>query len=460
MAATAAEIIKADQEHLIHPLHHPIDHAEPMIYVRGKGATIETFGGERYIDGLAGLWNVNVGHGRSELAEAAAAQMKELAYFSAYTGSSNLPAVQLAEKIIALAYDNMQAIFFTCGGAESNESAFKTARFYWKAKGKPNKVKVIARQNAYHGVTLQAMSATGMAPFWKMFEPRVPGFYHIQAPYPYRFQGAKAGETVGHAAARELEEIILREGADTVAAFIAEPIIGGGGVIVPPDDYFPRIREICTKHDVLFIADEVITGFCRTGQWFALTHWNVQPDIQSFAKAVTSGYAPLGGIVVNRDIFETMNSVKPEDRWMHAYTYSGHPMCCAVGLANIAIMERERLWERSAKLGTRLYQGLLELQKELPAIGDVRGGKGLIAAIELVSDRTTKAGFPADQKVGLRMRRDMEKRGFATRIRSYPVPDGSVAEMIFFSPPLIITEQQIDRVLETVRASIKAVLPA
>src|ERR671925_657860 len=164
MALTAAEIIKADQEHLIHPLHHPIDHAEPMIYVRGKGATIETLGGERYIDGLAGLWNVNVGHGRAELAEAAAAQMKELAYFSAYTGSSNLPAVQLAEKLIGLAYDNMQGVFFTCGGAESNESAFKTARFYWKAKGKPDKFKVIARQNAYHGVTQQAMSATGMTP--------------------------------------------------------------------------------------------------------------------------------------------------------------------------------------------------------------------------------------------------------------------------------------------------------
>jgi adenosylmethionine-8-amino-7-oxononanoate aminotransferase len=265
---------------------------------------------------------------------------------------------------------------------------------------------------------------------------------------------------VGQAAARELEEAILREGADTVAAFIAEPIIGGGGVLVPPDDYFPRIREICTKHDVLFIGDEVITGFCRTGQWFALSHWNVQPDIQSFAKAVTSGYAPLGGIVVSRDIFETMNTVKPEDRWMHAYTYSGHPMCCAVGIANIAIMERERLWERSAKLGTRLYQGLLELQKELPVIGDVRGGKGLLAAVELVSDRTTKAGFPADQKVGLRIRRDMEKRGFATRIRSYPVPGGTFSEQIFFSPPLVITEQQIDRVLETVRASIKAVVPA
>jgi adenosylmethionine-8-amino-7-oxononanoate aminotransferase len=392
MTMAASDLVKNDQAHLIHPQHHSSEAAEPMVIVEGKGAVIKDIQGHEYIDGLAGLWNVSVGHGREELAKAAFDQMKTLAYYSNYVGYSNIPAVELASKIVSLSYPNMAAVYFTTAGAEANESAFKTARFYWKAKGKPNKVKVIARQNAYHGVTLQAMSATGMAPFWKMFEPRVPGFYHIQAPYPYRFQGAKAGETVGLAAARELEEIILREGADTVAAFIAEPIIGGGGVIVPPDDYFPRIREICTKHEVLFIGDEVITGFCRTGQWFALTHWNVQPDIQSFAKAVTSGYAPLGGIVVSRDIFETMNTVKPEDRWMHAATYSGHPMCCAVGLANIAIMEKERLWERSARLGTRLYQGLLQLQKELPAIGDVRGGKGLIAAVELVSDRRRRPG--------------------------------------------------------------------
>src|SRR5436309_1341233 len=258
MAATAAEIIKADQEHLIHPLHHPIDHAEPMIYVRGKGATIEMLGGERYIDGLAGLWNVNVGHGRAELAEAAAAQMKDMAYFSAYAGSSNLPAVQLAEKLVGLAYDNMEAVFFTCGGAESNESAFKTARFYWKARGKPDKFKVIARQNAYHGVTQQAMSATGMAAYWKMFEPRVPGFVHIPTCYPYRQQDSKPGETAGQTAARLLDEAISREGQETVAAFIAEPIHGGGGVLYPDDDYFRLVREVCTKREVLFISDEVM----------------------------------------------------------------------------------------------------------------------------------------------------------------------------------------------------------
>ena len=464
MAATTtlepAELIKNDQAHLIHPLHHGSEAAEPLVVVEGHGAMIKDIHGNEYIDGLSCLWNVSVGHGREELARAAHDQMKKLAYFSNYVGSSNIPAVELATKLIGLTYPNLSGVYFTCGGAEANESAFKTARFYWKAKGKPNKTKVIARQNAYHGVTLQTMSATGMAPYWKMFEPRVPGYLHIQAPYPYRFEGAKPGESVGHAAARELEEAIVREGADTVAAFIAEPIIGGGGVLVPPDDYFPKIRELCTKHEVLFIGDEVITGFCRTGQWFALTHWGVQPDIQSFAKAVTSGYAPLGGIVVSREIHDMMNSVPPADRWMHAYTYSGHPMCCAVGLANLEIMERERLWERSAKMGTRLHQGLLGLQKDLAAIGDVRGGKGLLCAAELVSDRGSKAGFPADQKVGLRVRREMEKRGLVTRIRSYPLADGSVSEQIFFAPPLVITEAQVDRILEAVRGAIKAVVPA
>jgi len=444
-----AELVKADQDHLIHSLHHPMDHSEPMIFVKGRGMVITDVQGREYLDGLSGLWNTNVGHGRAELAQAAEAQMKELAYFSAYAGSSNIPAITLADRLVGLAYKNMQAVFFTCGGAESNEAAFKTVRFYWKARGKPDKVKVIARREAYHGVTLQAMSATGIAAYWKMFEPRVPGFLHIQPPYAYRFQGCKAGETVGQAAARELEEAILREGADTVAAFIAEPIIGGGGLIVPPDDYFPRIREICTKHQVLFIADEVITGFCRTGTWFALTHWGVEPDIMSFAKGVTSGYLPLGGIMVSREIKEAMDTVPPESRWMHAYTYSGHPTCCAVGLKNIEIMERERLWENAAKMGTRLYEGLKQTFGSHPHVGDIRGGKGLLAAIELVADRGTKATFPGDQKVGPRVQAEMVKRGVVTRFRG---------ESIFFAPPLIVTETQVDRLISVARDAVKAVL--
>jgi putrescine---pyruvate transaminase len=447
MALDPAVLVKDDQDHLIHPLHHPTDHLEPMVYVKGQGATITDINGREFIDGLAGLWNVNVGHGRQELAQAAATQMSELAYYSAYAGSSNLPAIQLAAKLVSLGPANMQAVFFTSGGAESNESAFKTARFYWKAKGKPGKVKIIARTMAYHGVTLQTMSATGMAAYWKMFEPRVPNFVHIPTCYPYRQEGAKPGETAGQTAARLLEEAIVREGPDTVAAFIAEPIHGGGGVVYPTDDYFPLVRQVCDRHQVLFIADEVITGFCRTGRWFAMEHWNTMPDIMAFAKGVSSGYLPLGGIMVSGDIKRAMDEVKPDDRWMHAYTYSAHPTCCAVGLKNLEIMERERLWERAAMLGRRLHDGLHTALGGHPHVGDIRAGKGLLAAVELVEDRSTKASFAADKKVGPRVLQEMNKRGVVTRAR---------LDHLFFSPPLVISEEQLDRLVSVTRDAIKA----
>src|SRR5881409_2478433 len=255
------KLLEADRRHLLHPLHHPKDHVNPHIWVRGEGAVVWDAQGREYLDGLSGLWNIHVGHGRIELAEAATAQMRTLAYYSGYIGSTNIPAIQLAERLSRLAYPRLNTVFFTTGGAESNETAFQTARFYWKAKNKPNKVKVISRWQGYHGVTLAAMSATGIEPFWKGFEPRLPGFHHVPSPYSYRFSGARQGESVGLAAARMLEEAIVREGADTVGAFLAEPVQGAGGVIVPPADYFPKVREICSRYDVLFIADEVITGF-------------------------------------------------------------------------------------------------------------------------------------------------------------------------------------------------------
>jgi adenosylmethionine-8-amino-7-oxononanoate aminotransferase len=369
-----------------------------------------------------------------------------------------VPAITLANRLIELAYDNMQAVFFTSGGAESNESAFKTARFYWKAMGKPDKVKVIARQQGYHGVTLQAMSATGMPAYWKMFEPRVPGFVHIQTCYPYRFQGARPGETVGQAAARELEEAILREGPDTVAAFIAEPIHGGGGVIYPTDDYFPLVRQVCDRHHVLFIADEVITGFCRTGKWFAMSHWNVKPDMMSFAKGVTSGYLPLGGIMVSRAIKDAIDGVKPEDRWNHAYTYSAHPTCCAVALANLDIMQRERLWENAATMGARLHESLGAAFGDHPHAGDIRGGKGLLAAVELVEDRGSKKNFAADRKVAARVQAEMVKRGLVTRVRPVAGAHPAPGDSIYFAPPLVVTAAELDRIVAAARDSVKAVL--
>jgi putrescine aminotransferase len=446
---STVDLVKEDQEHLFHPLHHPSDHQAPKVWVKGQGILMWDAEGREYIDGLAGLWNVNVGHGRKELAEAAAAQMAELAFCSSYAGATNVPAVKLASKLASLAYPSLNTVYFTSGGAESNESAFKTARFYWKAMGKPNKVKIIARQHAYHGVTLAAMSATGMAPYWKMFEPRVPNFLHVQSPYPYRFEGVKPGETIGQAAARELEEKIMAEGPDTVAAFIAEPVQGAGGVIVPPDDYFTNIRRVCDKYEVLFIADEVITGFGRTGSWFALGRWGVEPDIMSFAKGVTSGYLPLGGIMISDKIRDAVLSAPYEDRWMHAFTYSGHPTCCAVGLRNVEIIEKEGLVKNAEVMGARLLEGLKTLY-DFAAVGDVRG-LGLMAAVELVGDRSTKAPTDPAQKIGDRIREECMQRGLYTRARG---------DVIMLSPALVITAAQVDRIVEIIRDALNAVVPA
>ncbi|MBC7234913.1 MAG: aspartate aminotransferase family protein [Chloroflexi bacterium] len=442
-------LARSDQRHLLHPLHHPSQHQGAPIWVAGEGAIMRDVHGREFLDGLGGLWNVNVGHGRRELAEAAAQQMSTLAYCSSYAGSANVPAIRLAERLAELAYPSLNTVYFASGGAESNESAFKTARFYWKARGKPDKVKVISRYYAYHGVTLATMSATGMPAYWPMFEPRVPGFVHIDPPYSYYFNKAKPGETVGQAAARLLEEAILREGPDTVAAFIAEPVQGAGGVIVPPDDYFPQVREICSRYDVLLIADEVITGFGRTGEWFALTHWDIEPDIMSFAKGVTSGYLPLGGILISDEIAEVINGVPPERRWMHAYTYSGHPTCCAVGLKNLEIIEREGLVQRAAEGGKRLLQGLSTLYS-LPAVGEVRG-LGMMAAVELVADREVKKPFDPAQKVGERVYRAMFERGLFTRTRG---------DVICLAPPLVTTDAQLDRIVQIVGEAIEAAVPS
>jgi adenosylmethionine-8-amino-7-oxononanoate aminotransferase len=454
-----AGLINTDRDHLIHPLHHPSDHAEPVICVRGRGVMIQDSDGREYTDGLSGLWNVNVGHGRAELAQAAMDQMAKLAYYSSYAGSSNLPAIELAHRLTELS-NGMQAVFFTSGGAEANESAFKTARFFWRARGKPDKVKVIARHEGYHGVTLQTMSATSMGSYWKMFEPRVPGFVHIQSCYPYRFQGAHEGETIGQSAARLLEEAILREGPDQVAAFIGEPIHGAGGVIYPTDDYWPLVREICTRYNVLLIADEIITGFCRTGRWFALDHWDVKPDILCFAKGVTSGYLPLGGMMINKEIKETMESVAPANRWMHAYTYSAHPTCCAVALKNIEILQRERLGDNATQMGERLHAGLISAFADHANAGDIRGGRGLLAAVEFVEDRATKKNFAGERRVAPRIQEEMKRRGVITRTRPAAGAHPASGDMLLLAPPLIVTSAEIDRLVSVARGAARAVFGA
>jgi len=439
------QLLETDRRYLVHPLHHPDDHRQPLVVTEGRGAMLRDADGREYIDGLSGLWNVNVGHGRAELAEAASAQMRRIAFASAYIGATNEPAVRLAERIVRHAYSNSAAVYFTTAGAESNESAFKFARYYWKVKDKPQKTKIISRIHAYHGVTMAAMSATGMAAYHKMFGPLVPGFIQVTPPYAYRWTG---NEDPGIGAADAVEKAIMAEGPDTVAAVIAEPVMGAGGVIVPSPSYFPRLREICDRHDVLLIADEVITGFGRTGKWFALGHWGVEPDLVSFAKGVTSGYLPLGGVIASKRVHDAIESAPTDRRFMHAATYSGHPVCCAVGLRNVEIIESEGLVERAAVMGQRLLTRLEGL-RDLPVVGDVRG-LGMMCGVELVTDRMTKA--PA-LGLGARFTREALARGLLPRIRAGGA-DPPIGDTICLAPPLSTPTEVLDRIPEILRASI------
>ena len=411
--------VRADRDHLIHGWHHPADHEQAKIWVKAQGSFISDDQGNTFIDGLAGLWNVLVGSGREELAQAAAEQMRAMPYASNHVGSSNPLAIELAERLAGLCYPAINHFFFTSGGSEANESALKAARFYWKTRGKSGKYKMISLKQGYHGVTLGAMSMTGLDTFsTDMFDPRPEGFIHIESPYPFYFNArhtpSASASTPGIAAANLLEEAILREGADTVAAFIAEPIQGGGGVIVPQEDYFPRIREICDAHEVLFIADEVITGFGRTGDWFALNRWGVVPDMVTFAKGVTSGYFPLGGLGLSDTIAEAINTVEPAKRFMHAYTYSGHPVGCAVALANLDLIVSEGLLEKAAENGAAWHRQLKTLLRH-PQVGEIRG-LGMLAAVEFCQDRDSRTRFASGEKVGPRIQQACAKRGLWSRV--------------------------------------------
>jgi len=450
-ASTLRDPLARDQSYLIHALHSSSAQKHAHIWTQGRGAILIDESGKEFLDGLAGLWNVVLGHGRRELSQAAADQMTRLAYASAYTGSSNPPAIELGERLAQLMYPGIHRFFFTSGGAESNESAFKTARFYWKYRGQNHKVKIIGRELGYHGTTLATMAATGMPWYWPMFEPRPEGFLHIASPYPYRFKGSKKSaddqRTRGQMAADLLEEAILREGPETVAAFLGEPVQGAGGVIVPPEDYWPRIREICDRYDVLLIADEIITGFGRTGDWFALSRYGVEPDIITFAKGITSGYIPMGGMGVSDPIASAIDDAQGKQAWMHAFTYSGHPVACAVALATLDVIQREGLVQRAGELGQYLLKGLRTLNSH-PHVGDVRG-QGLMCAVELVADKGTKAEFPASDQVGNRVHTATQQRGLFTRLR------GDVYNL---APCYVTTEKQLDQMVSILGESIEAVL--
>jgi len=440
-----AGLVEEDLAHLIHPQYYVPEHQEPVIFDHGDGVWLYDVRGRRYIDGLSSLWNVAIGHGRAELADAAADQMRKVAFTNNYTGFSNVPAIQLASKVADLAYDDLNGVYFTNSGSESNEGAFKAARFFWNLQGKGSKVKVIARERAYHGGTLATASLTGLPPFWKYFGPLVPEMVHTAQPDNLECDCElnSDGEC-----AHWLEAAIQREGADTVAAFIAEPVKGAGGVWTPSAEYFTKIREICDQYEVLFIADEVITGFGRTGRWFALEHWEVQPDILSLAKAITSGYVPMGAFVVNNRIMQALQDLPSDARFMHAYTNSAHPTGAAVALRNLQIFEDENLVENAGVMGARLGDGLRATFSDHAHVNNIRN-LGLIAGLTLVQDAESGTPYDAADGTGGKVARHMREEGeVITRF---------VGDQIVLAPPLIVNGDEVDHILGALDAAIRAV---
>ena len=443
--ATIAGLVRQDLAHLIHPQYYAPEHENPVIFDHGEGVWLTDVRGKRYIDALSSLWNVAVGHGRTELADAAAEQMKKLAFSNSYTGFSNVPAIQLAAKVSELVYDNLEGVFFTNSGSESNEGAFKAARFFWNLRGRPSKVKIIARERAYHGGTLTTTAMTGLPVFWKYFGPFSQEVVHTAKPEALE---CDCTQNTDGECAHWLEAAILREGADNVAAFIAEPVKGAGGVWTPSDDYFGKIREICDRYEVLFIADEVITGFGRTGRWFALERFGVQPDILSIAKAITSGYVPMGAFIVSGEIMSALQQLPTDARFMHAYTNSAHPTAAAVGLRNLRIIEEERLVENAQVMGNRLGDGLRHTIGGHGHVTNIRN-LGLIAGFTLVADAEHGTPYDAAQGIGRQVARHMREEGqVITRF---------VGDQIVLAPPLVIQPGEVDHIVGAIEAAVRAV---
>ncbi len=442
-----AELVELDRAHLMHPVSnlHQVRRDGPLVLARGEDVWVWDTDGNRYVDGFAGLWNVNVGHGRAELARAAAEQMEEIAFVPNFFGLASPPAIELAARLAELFPDPINHFQFTSGGAESNETALKIARYFWWLKGRPEKVKILSRRMAYHGIAMGALAATGIPTYHEGFGPQVPGFVHLTPPYAYRHGEGQTEEAFVATLVAELEETIAREGADTIAAMIGEPIQGAGGVVVPPEGYWRAIAPVLKAHDILLIFDEVITGFGRTGAMFGMEQYGVTPDVASFAKGITSGYVPLGGVGVSDEIFETLSA--PDRMFMHGFTYSGHPVACAVALPNIRIIEEERLPENAGDGGAYLL-GELERLLERPHVGNVRG-KGLMLLVEVVADKGTKAKLDPALNVGGRLTAATRERGIIVRCTN----DG-----IAIAPPLTIRRPELDLIAGAIGEALEAVL--
>jgi len=435
-------LLEKDRKYIWHAMTRYNPNASVMVAKEARGSWVTDITGKKYLDGMSGLYCVNVGYGREELARAAYEQLQELSYFP--LSQSHISAIQLGEKLNEWLGDEY-IIFFSNSGSEANETAFKIARQYHQQNGQPTRYKFISRYRAYHGNSMGALSATGQAVRKYKYEPLAPGFVHVSPPDCYRRPVELPLEKCAEFYAGLIDQTITWELPETVAGVIMEPIISGGGVIVPPDGYMEKVQEVCKKHGVLLIIDEVINGFGRTGHKFGFMHYGVKPDIITMAKGLTSAYMPLAATAVRRELYEAFKGTEQYDHFRHVSTFGGHPAACALALKNLEIMERERLVDRAAELGRRLEAELSELRSH-PNVGDIRG-KGLLFGIEFVADKQTKQPL-AEEKVNW-MIAQCKERGLIIGKNGDTVAGHN--NILIIAPPLSSTDEDMTFLIKTIK---------
>lgn len=440
-------LVDADR-HLLHPFTAIQEHEAngPHIIERAGGIHIFDADGNQYIDAMAGLWCVNVGYGRSEIGDAMAEQVKKLSYYHSFMSLANGPSIELAEKLTAMAPGNLNHAFFCNSGSEANDTHVKMVWYYNNLRGKPEKKKFIARYGAYHGVTVAAISLSGLPNLQKGFDAPLERFLHVSRPDVY-WQMPDGLSELEYSAqlAQELEEKVIEEGPDTIAAFIAEPVMGAGGVIPPPEGYFQAIVPILKNYDIIFIADEVICGFGRLGKMFGSQVYGIKPDLMTLAKGLTSGYTPMSACLISDEIYDVLKSGTPEmGPFAHGYTYTAHPVSAAVALKNLEIIEREGLVENAAVVGEYLQTQLRSAVADHPLVGDVRG-LGLMAGVELIADKENRVPFELSDGVARKMYNHMLKHGLICR---------PIMNTLAFAPPLILSQSDVDEIVDRFSAAL------
>ncbi|MEH7114824.1 aspartate aminotransferase family protein [Neobacillus niacini] len=441
------ELLQQDDKYIWHSMK-PYNPNATIVAAKAEGSWVTDVDGKRYLDAMAGLWCVNIGYGRQELAEAAYEQLKEMAYFP--LTQSHIPAIKLAAKLNEMLGDEY-VIFFSNSGSEANETAFKIVRQYHQQKGEHNRYKILSRYRSYHGNSMAALAATGQAQRKYKYEPLAPGFIHVAPPDSYRDE-TNVTNPKELSSVKEIDRTMTWELSETIAAMIMEPIITGGGILVPPEGYMKAAKEVCEKHGALMIVDEVICGFGRTGKPFGFMHYDVKPDIITMAKGITSAYLPLSATAVRKEIYDTFKGTEEYDYFRHVNTFGGNPAACALALKNLEIMENENLFDRSCDLGKQLVNELTTLLGDHPFVGDVRG-KGLLLGIELVKDKQTKE--PLDVSLVNQVIAACKHEGLLIGKNGATV--AGYNNVLTLSPPLTIDQEDINFIIKTVSNSIKKI---